>query len=187
MLRNPGSQAHRKFPRPSWSWASVEEPVHYGLEFGDFKPAPDFAVISRETQLETPIAPFGNVLSGRLTVQGSLMPILHSFHGPLRRWVLRVRPDNEERASVLLKIMNQETSGWVLLVIDENATTSSKPNGTNWTDTSAKGLILVSDGEFYRRVGICSLEQETVHNPFGDTSGIRDLNSYGAKKTIVIV
>ena len=70
---------------------------------GDFTQAPEFSIVACETQLELSDAPYGSVTSGRLTVQGMLIPVLHSILSKVFRecWKLVLRPDkNRERRRV---------------------------------------------------------------------------------------
>ena len=158
---------------------------------GDFTQAPEFSIVACETQLELPDAPYGSVTSGRLTVQGTLIPVLHSILSDVFRecWKLILRPDKIESAAVLTKIMEGKRDGWVLRVSDPSVMSSSKPEDYNWTETAPKGLLIVAEGEYYRRIGLCSIEpREDNTSKFRD---IRDrvdvLKSYSVERRIIII
>jgi hypothetical protein len=114
-----------------------------------------------DTDLEIFEAPYGNITSGRLSVWGILIPVLHFTqpHFISGHYVLTIRPDKEESAAFLAKIMEGKQKGWVLPVTDMGSLTrSSKPKDPSWTETAPKGIILVAEGGCYRRIGLCSIE-----------------------------
>jgi hypothetical protein len=103
------------------------------------------------------------------------------------RLKLVIRPDKEESDAVLSKIIERKREGWVLLVTDHYAWWhSSKPKDPNWNDDAPKGLLIVLEGEHYRRIGLCSFESRLDH-----VSRVEDirklLRSCGEVKEITII
>ncbi|KAE8442219.1 hypothetical protein EG329_003748 [Mollisiaceae sp. DMI_Dod_QoI] len=73
------SNIHRRYPRPlrsrapSWSWAAIDGRAEiFWLSLVD----PHLSIISHSIQLVEPTAPFGAVISGRLTLKGLLRNVL---------------------------------------------------------------------------------------------------------------
>ena len=185
-----GSSSNRRYLAPSWSWAAVEVPIFYESTHKGLPQSSTFTIISCGTDLELSEAPYGNVTFGRLTVSGLLIPVGLTFHHTLYKqflgWKLVYRPDTKESAAVLSKVMERKSEGWVLQLTDEGDMTSNKPIDPNWTANAPKGLLIVADGEYYRRIGLCSIERHTGNaSKIGDTEGL--FRSFGEEKQITII
>lgn len=158
---SPGARLNQTYVAPSWSWASVERPVVY--EYSDpsleFYKDPGFEIMSCEMQLEMSEARYGNVTSGRLTTQGSLLPILDQR---IREcWNLVIRPDSEVGASYVSEMMEGKKEGWLLPVTNGCGTLPKSVKDPKWTLAAPKALVVVAEGEYYRRIGLCSMEPPT--------------------------
>lgn len=175
-----------QFSVPSWSWAACDVPISY-----EHKTAPQvsgFKVIACETSLGVSGAPYSNVTSGRLTVKGSLTPALdnYTFSSNCEAWSLVHRPDTQASAEVFSQIMAGERNGWVLQLTSGSGISSNKPKDPNWIETAPKGLLLVAEGEYYRRIRLSSIE---LHQNYPPLSGERkeQFSFYGGVKTITLI
>jgi hypothetical protein len=184
------SRSNRRYLAPSWSWAAVEVPIFYESTRKDLPQSYEFTIISCGTDLELSEAPYGNVTFGRLTVSGLLISVFmfhHSFHTQLwMGWKFVYRVDTEESAAVLSKVMEGKCEGWVLQLTDEGVMTSNKSIDPNWTANAPKGLLILADGEYYRRIGLCSIERRVGNaSKIGDTKGL--FRPFDKEKQITII
>ena len=182
-----GSQRRYTYLAPSWSWASVEVPVSHEAAGRPLPQAAEFSTITCNTCPELSAAPYGKFTSGYLTVKGLLIPILYNtLSRELREnWKFVHRPDTKERAAVLSKILAGKREGWVLQLTDEDVLSSTKPKDPNWTDNAPKGLLVFADGEFYRRIGLCSIERRSWNR--SQVGGTEAFVAYGEIKQITII
>lgn len=163
------SSTNHNSSAPSWSWASVGGPIAYEDVESVLALA---AVLSCDTKLELSEAPYGNVSLGKLTIRGSLIPVLeYTLSNRFRfRWKLVFRPDTNERAALLPDIIEGKVEGWVLPITTLGISTTTKPKDPDWTDNTPKGLLIVAEGEYYRRIGLCSIKPTAIEPTVGNVS-----------------
>jgi hypothetical protein len=153
--------SEEKFPRPliyrapSWSWAAIDGNVE---NFWQSVPVdPYLSVVSHAIQLVEPAAPFGAVLSGRLTLKGLLKETLwdggrlFSTSSADTQYLVSTAVD-----AVETEFSHEETSFinvWCLQIHPFNELSQRGPSG----------LILARErGQTFRRLGTFSFEDFVV-------------------------
>lgn len=135
---------------PSWSWAAIDGRVE---SFGQWLLVdPHLSIVSHATQLVEPTAPFGAVLSGRLTLKGLLREVLwdgislFSMSSTDTGYLATTRED-----ALLESEFSSSRTGfiavWCLQIYSFDESTHRGPSG----------LILAPDcGQTFKRLGVFS-------------------------------
>ncbi|KAK8091670.1 hypothetical protein PG997_002031 [Apiospora hydei] len=72
---DPRADGQEKLPRPSWSWVSYPDRVHWPLLHKDVKQNEEFGISGCDVNLSTPDATFGDVNEARLYARGLIKHI----------------------------------------------------------------------------------------------------------------
>jgi hypothetical protein len=149
---------------PSWFWAAVDGPVIYeGWERYCYLDVTECRV---DPYIST--APYVAVRAGHLTVRGEVREATHATQSGHFRVVYR--PDTASDDLELSQVIDGVRIGWLLRV--PGGGIFDKPKYPNWNPQTPKGLALVKDGIYYRRIGLFSLEQGN-HQQNLNRSGFR--------------
>ena len=126
------------------------------------------------------MAPYGAVRSGRLTVKGRIREILQvDGIGPVG---IVFKPDTEDDDETMAQILQGSVTGWMLEAFGSDRA-KVKPTHPLWNSGTFKCLVLVAEGPFYRRIGLCSLKGDSQVK----VTGASLLRTFGEPQTITII
>ena len=167
---------------PSWSWVSIQEAVYYEDWIQKSYVSSELEILRYSVDIPIALTVEGRL--GRLSYdQGHCSWSIDSWKSvdswrPPNWWTVEFRLNTWKDVEEIARIARGKKEGWILIAV-MGGEDSGKPTDPPWTLSTPKGLVVVADGEMYRRIGICSLEAERPRPT--------DLSGLGTLQTITIM